>query len=72
VICKGDEKPSQTNVALLESRNFKIFQLPTIDDAVKAEFPFVMNISALLGAKKVYPALEAFIKVQYVKSKEFD
>ena len=63
ILCPGDEKPSESLVTLLDSRGFHTFQLPSIDYAVRARFPFIMNVSAVLGARKVYPALEAYILV---------
>ena len=65
ILCNGDEKPSESIVSLLSSRGFNIFHLPVIDYAVKSQFPFVMNVSAILGARKVYPALGAYISVMF-------
>ena len=63
VLCNGDDKPSQELVDLLSSRGYQTYQLPSIDHAVRSQFPFIMNVSAVLGAKKVYPVLHAYIEV---------
>jgi len=51
-------------VSMMEEHNYKIIEFPEVDFAVKAQFPFRLNMSAMIGAWRVYPALMKFIEVK--------
>lgn len=64
VLCQGEEKPDEELQKQYEKYGFKVFSLPEVSHAVTTTFPSAPPLSNVLGPMRVYPQLEAYIKVQ--------
>ncbi|CAK8681024.1 unnamed protein product [Clavelina lepadiformis] len=71
LILSEAETPPEDLVSLVTNHGFRIAELPAIDYAVKAEFPFVMDLCGVIGAWKVYPALGTYITERKLSAHPF-
>ncbi|KAM6980714.1 testis-expressed protein 264 homolog [Aplochiton taeniatus] len=62
ILSEGDAKPSEELLQLYENFGFRVFSFPEVTHVVTTSFPYRTRLSILLGAKRVYPRLDRYIK----------
>ncbi|XP_039629384.1 testis-expressed protein 264 homolog isoform X1 [Polypterus senegalus] len=62
ILSEGEEMPSDELVRLYEKFGFKMFSFPEVTHVVMTAFPFRTFLSLYLAIRRVYPALEGYIK----------
>nr|CAB3266909.1 testis-expressed sequence 264 protein-like [Phallusia mammillata] len=71
VILSDGEPAPVSLVDLMTKKGYLIAELPEVDSAVKAEFPFRFSISAWIGAMRVYNNIFKFISENKLSVRPF-
>lgn len=64
ILSEGEESPSPELLQLYQKFGFKVFSFPAPSHVVTATFPYTTALSVWLAARRVHPALDAYIKVR--------
>lgn len=64
ILSEGEESPSSELIQLYQKFGFKVFSFPAPSHVVTATFPYTTALSIWLAARRVHPALDAYIKVR--------
>lgn len=64
ILSEGEEAPSSELIQLYQKFGFKVFSFPAPSHVVTATFPYTTALSIWLAARRVHPALDAYIKVR--------
>lgn len=64
ILSEGEKSPSSELIQLYQKFGFKVFSFPAPSHVVTATFPFTTPLSIWLAARRVHPALDAYIKVR--------
>ncbi|XP_040850492.1 testis-expressed protein 264 [Ochotona curzoniae] len=62
ILSEGEESPSPELIHLYQKLGFKLFSFPAPSHVVTATFPYTTALSIWLAARRVHPALDAYIK----------
>nr|KAF6476470.1 hypothetical protein HJG63_019092 [Rousettus aegyptiacus] len=62
ILSEGEESPSPEFIQLYQKFGFKVFSFPAPSHVVTATFPYTTTLSIWLAARRVHPALDAYIK----------
>ncbi|XP_066208133.1 testis-expressed protein 264 [Saccopteryx leptura] len=62
ILSEGEESPSPELIKLYQKFGFKVFSFPAPSHVVTATFPYTTALSIWLAARRVHPALDAYIK----------
>lgn len=65
ILSEGEESPSPELIQLYQKFGFKVFSFPAPSHVVTATFPYTTTLSIWLAARRVHPALDAYIKVRH-------
>lgn len=65
ILSEGEESPSPELIHLYQKLGFKLFSFPAPSHVVTATFPYTTALSIWLAARRVHPALDAYIKVRH-------
>lgn len=65
ILSEGEESPSPELIQLYQKFGFKVFSFPAPSHVVTATFPYTTALSIWLAARRVHPALDAYIKVRH-------
>lgn len=65
ILSEGEETPSSELIQLYQKFGFKVFSFPAPSHVVTATFPYTTALSIWLAARRVHPALDAYIKVRH-------
>ncbi|XP_036122248.1 testis-expressed protein 264 isoform X1 [Molossus molossus] len=62
ILSEGEGAPSSELLQLYQRFGFKVFSFPAPSHVVTATFPYTTALSIWLAARRVHPALDAYIK----------
>ncbi|KAJ8046306.1 hypothetical protein HOLleu_04934 [Holothuria leucospilota] len=62
ILAEGDGEVDKDVVKKLQDKDYKFFELPDIDYAVKSLFPYVWDLSIYVAVMKVYPKMGKYIE----------
>ncbi|XP_045153510.1 testis-expressed protein 264 isoform X1 [Echinops telfairi] len=62
ILSEGEESPSPELIRLYQKFGFKVFSFPAPSHVVTATFPYTTPLSIWLATRRVYPAMDAYIK----------
>ncbi|XP_075403558.1 testis-expressed protein 264 [Tenrec ecaudatus] len=62
ILSEGEESPSPELIHLYQKFGFKVFSFPAPSHVVTATFPYTTPLSIWLATRRVYPAVDAYIK----------
>ncbi|PIK39694.1 hypothetical protein BSL78_23468 [Apostichopus japonicus] len=61
VLAEGDSKVDKDVEKKLLDKGFKSFEIPSVDFAVHAKFPYAWDLSCYIAIMRVYPRLDNYI-----------
>lgn len=64
ILAEGDGEVDKDVVKKLQDKDYRFFELPEIDFAVKSSFPYLWDLSIYVAVMKVYPKMGKYIEVR--------